>query len=48
MAQAAQGGDGVTIPADVQEKSGCYTESQLMAELGDLSSLSNLHDSIIL
>ena len=53
MAQAAQGGGGVTIPGGVQEPYGCGTEGHGQwawwgwAGLGNLCGLSNLNDSMI-
>ena len=55
MAQAAQGGGGVTIPGGVQETRGCVTEGcdqwarcdGLTIGLDDLSILSNHNDSMI-
>ena len=54
MAQAAQGGGGVTVPRGVQEKGGCGTERHgyraqwdgLMVGLDVLSGLYNLNDSM--
>ena len=52
LAQAAQGGGGVTVPGGVQGKGGCSTEwrsgDELVAGLSDLIGHSNLNDSMIL
>ena len=56
MAQAAQGGGGVTVPGGVPEPCGCGTEGHgqwawcdgLLVGLGGLRGHSNINDSMIL
>ena len=56
MAQAAQGGDGVTVPGGVPELCGCGTEDMVSGQVGVgwwldqviLEVFSNLNESMII